>query len=84
MKIENNQIIIDESDLASALPFNDKMSRSECYSKGMLDFAETVKAKIDNARLAKEQHSYMYWGGILDSLIDDLEHLTHSIIAFKR
>ena len=47
-------------------------------------FAETVKAKVDNARLAKEQHSYMYWGGILDSLIDDLEHLTHSVIAFKR
>lgn len=84
MKIENNQIIIDESDLESVMPFNDKMSKAECYSKGMIDFAETVKTKIDNARLAKEQHGFMYWGGILDSLIDDLEYLTHNVIAFKK
>jgi len=50
----------------------------------MFDFAKTVKVKIDNARQAKEQNSYMYWGSILDSLLDDLEHLTHSVISFKR
>ena len=84
MKIENNQIIVDERDLASALPFNDNMSKAECYSKGMLDFAEAVRAKVDNARLAREQHSYMYHGYVLASLIDELEHLTHSVITFKR
>ena len=84
MKVENNQIIIEENDIASILPFNEKMSKAECYSKGMFDFAKTVKVKIDNARQAKEQNSYMYWGAILDSLLDDLEHLTHSVISFKR
>lgn len=84
MKVENNQIIIEENEIASILPFNEKMSKAECYSKGMFDFAKTVKVKIDNARQAKEQNSYMYWGAILDSLLDDLEHLTHSVISFKR
>ena len=84
MKVENNQIIIEENDLASILPFNEKMSKTDCYNKGMFDFAKTVKVKIDNARQAKEQHSYMYWGAIFDSLLDDLEHLTHSVISFKR
>ena len=84
MKVENNQIIIEEIDLDSILPFNEKMSKAECYSKGMFDFAKTVKVKIDNARQAKEQNSYMYWGASLDSLLDDREHLTHSVISFKR
>ena len=84
MKVENNQIIIEENDIASLLPFNENMSKTDCYNKGMFDFAKTVKVKIDNARQAKEQNSYMYWGAILDSLLDDLENLTHSVISFKR
>lgn len=79
MKIENNQIVVEESDL----PFNDSMSRAECYNKGMLDLAEAVKLKIDAARTAKEQHSFMYLGGIFDSLLGDLEQLTYSVISLK-
>lgn len=79
MKIENNQIVVEESDF----PFNDSMSRAECYNKGMLDFAEAVKLKIDAARTAKEQHSFMYLGGIFDSLLGDLEQLTYSVISLK-
>lgn len=80
MKIENNQIIVDECDLESVMPFNDKMTKAECYSKGMLDFAEAVKAKVYTSREAREQHSYMYWGNILNSLLDDLENMTHSVL----
>ena len=84
MKIEDNRVVLDENDMQAILPYNDNMSRTECYNKGMLDFAEAVKRKIDTAREAKEQHSYMYWGGIFDNLLDNLESLTHSVIAFKK
>ena len=79
MKLENNQIIVEESDL----PFNDNMTQFECYGKGMLDFAEIVRAKVNDVKLAREQHSFMYWGTLFNSLLNDLEHLTDSVINLK-
>jgi len=70
-------------DIESLMPFNDKMSKAECYGKGMYDFADTVKRMTDRAKAAKESQSYMYWGAILEGLIDDLEHLTHGVLIQK-
>ena len=70
-------------DLENLMPFTDKMSKAECYGKGMYDLATQVKRFADNAKAAKESQSYMYWGAILDGLIDNLEHLTHGILLQK-
>ena len=70
-------------DLESLMPFNDNMSKGECYGKGMYDLATQVKLYIDKAKAAKESQSYMYWGAILEGLIDNLEHLTHGILIQK-
>ena len=79
MKIENNTIIVEDDDL----PINEKMTKFDCYGKGMIDLAEKVKFIVDTAKTSKEQHSYMYWGNILDSLINDLECLTSDILSHK-
>lgn len=83
MKIEDNRIVIDEKDLHRILPFNDETPRAGCYNRGMIDFAEAVKIKVDAARAARDQHSYMYHGAILNTLLDDLDRLTHNVLAFK-
>lgn len=36
-----------------------------------------------NYRAARDQHSYMYHGAILNTLLDDLDRLTHNVLAFK-
>lgn len=52
MKIENNTIIVEDDDL----PINDKMTKFDCYGKGMIDLAEKVKFIVDTAKTSKEQH----------------------------
>jgi hypothetical protein len=76
MKIEDNVIIVEDKDL----PFTDDMSKTECYAKGAYDFAQQVKQMAKTARENKEQHSFMYHGMILDSLINNLDNLTDNII----
>ena len=76
-----NQIL--KVDIESLMPFNDKMSRSECYGKGMYDLAVTVRNMTNKAKSARQSQSYMHWGRILDDLICDLEHLTHGIMIQK-
>lgn len=70
-------------DIESLMPFTDNMSKGECYGKGMYDLATQVKLYVDKAKAAKESQSYMYWGAILEGLIDNLEHLTHGILIQK-
>ena len=70
-------------DLESLAPFNDNMSKGECYGKGMYDLAVEVKRMADNAKESKESHGFMHWGTILDQLIDNLNHLTHGILIQK-
>lgn len=76
-----NQIL--KVDVENLMPFNDKMSRGECYGKGMYDLAVTVRNMTNKAKSARQSQSYMHWGRILDDLICDLEHLTHGIMIQK-